>query len=296
MKNAKILGVGVATLDIYLDRKRMYPGGNEYNVACNARSLGAEAGFLGVFGDDLAGEILETTLREQGVDVSMCRHELGSSGYSLVRLKPDGDRVFLDWNKQGVTDLHPIEFTEEELDYVRNYDVVCVGRCASVSYRKIQRLHEEGIKICYDFHAIYSDNTIKRYSPYITYAFFSSSHLTLEEIRHNLKLACDYGVKVAVATRGADSVIAYDGNQFYEQETEKVTPLDALGAGDSYIAAFLTNYLALKDEGHTQGELIQTSLANAAKHSASVVMIEGSIGVGFDLEDKKLDDLINLDQ
>ena len=31
-----ILGIGVAAMDIYVNRGRMYPGGNEYKVACNA--------------------------------------------------------------------------------------------------------------------------------------------------------------------------------------------------------------------------------------------------------------------
>ncbi len=62
MSEVRILGIGVATMDIYVGKKRMYPGGNEYNVAYNAKVQGAEAGFLGVFADDLAGEILERTL------------------------------------------------------------------------------------------------------------------------------------------------------------------------------------------------------------------------------------------
>ena len=79
-----ILGIGVATMDIYVNRDRMFPGGNEYNVACNAKLLGARAGFLGVFGNDPYGPILEDTLKTCGVDISHCRHEIGSSGYSLV--------------------------------------------------------------------------------------------------------------------------------------------------------------------------------------------------------------------
>ena len=104
----KILGTGVATMDIYPDKKRMYPGGNEYNVVCNAALLGAKAGFLGVFGNDLAGELLEMNLRELKVDVSMCRHEEGSSGYSLVKLKDDGDRIFLAWNKEVLPTFTPL--------------------------------------------------------------------------------------------------------------------------------------------------------------------------------------------
>ena len=105
----RIIGIGIATMDIYCHKKKMYPGGNEYNIAYNAQLQGADAGFMGIFADDKVGAVLEETLVNVGVDVSHSHHESGSSGYALVDLK-DGDRVFLDWNKQGVTDLYPFTF------------------------------------------------------------------------------------------------------------------------------------------------------------------------------------------
>ena len=33
MKKIKIIGIGIATMDIYCHMNRMYPGGNEYNIA-----------------------------------------------------------------------------------------------------------------------------------------------------------------------------------------------------------------------------------------------------------------------
>ena len=281
MQKNGILGIGVATMDIYVNRDRMYPGGNEYNVACNAKMLGARAGFLGVFGNDLYGPILEDTLKTLGVDISHCRHEIGSSGYSLVELKEDGDRIFLDWNKQGVTDLYPIQFTEEELKYVKSFQVASAGRCSTVSLDKLKLLHRNGVDICYDFHAIYSEEEICSISPNITYGFFSCSHLTVPEIRDTLKLAVESGCRIAVGTRGADTIIAYDGNDWYEQETFPVARVvDALGAGDSYIAAFLTSYLAEPERRET--ERIKKALEDAARHASSVIVKEGSIGIGFD--------------
>ena len=281
MQKNGILGIGVATMDIYVNRDRMYPGGNEYNVACNAKMLGARAGFLGVFGNDLYGPILEDTLKTLGVDISHCRHEIGSSGYSLVELKEDGDRIFLDWNKQGVTDLYPIQFTEEELKYVKSFQVASAGRCSTVSLDKLKLLHRNGVDICYDFHAIYSEEEICSISPNITYGFFSCSHLRVPEIRDTLKLAVESGCRIAVGTRGADTIIAYDGNGWYEQETFPVARVvDALGAGDSYIAAFLTSYLAEPERRET--ERIKKALEDAARHASGVIVKEGSIGIGFD--------------
>jgi len=48
----KILGLGDNIIDRFVDRGIDYPGGNAVNVAVYARRLGAESGYLGVFGDD----------------------------------------------------------------------------------------------------------------------------------------------------------------------------------------------------------------------------------------------------
>ena len=301
----RILGTGVATLDIYPKQKRMYPGGNEYNIACNAAFRGAEAAFLGVFADDLAGEILESTLENVGVDASHSHHEEGSSGYSLVELKEDGDRIFLMWNKEGVTDLHPITFTEDEITYVKGFDVICMGRLCCVSLDNIQRLNiQHQVPICYDFHAAFTEKDIREIAPYITYAFFSCWHLKEEEIRSTLKLAVERGCKIAVGTRGNESVIAYDGVDFYEQDTLNIEATDTLGAGDSFIAAFLVEYLKCMkntdvreetmNETRQEKKIIQHALAVATEHAANVIQMDGSIGVGFDFDPPTLEELIHV--
>lgn len=45
----RILGLGDNVVDRFLDRGRMYPGGQAMNVAVYASMLGAESGYLGVF-------------------------------------------------------------------------------------------------------------------------------------------------------------------------------------------------------------------------------------------------------
>ncbi|SKC02169.1 Sugar or nucleoside kinase, ribokinase family [Lachnospiraceae bacterium] len=295
MSKVRILGTGVATMDIYPDQGRMYPGGNEYNVSCNAVFRDAEAGFLGVFADDQAGKLLEDTLKDMGVDTSMSHHEKGSSGYSLVRLKEDGDRVFLDWNQRGVTDLHPISFTDEELDYIRTFDVISMGRLACVPPEMVKRLHErDGISICYDFHAAFTHDDIDAIAPHVKYGFFSCSHLSEDKIHEVLKKTVDLGCSIAIGTRGCDPVIAYDGEQFYRHEVVPVESTDALGAGDSFIGAFLADYLSDSDSETPHAERVKRALAAAADHAATVVVKEGSIGIGFDFDPPKLTEVINI--
>ena len=38
---SSIVAIGIGLVDIYPQRGKMYPGGNEYNVSCYARELGA---------------------------------------------------------------------------------------------------------------------------------------------------------------------------------------------------------------------------------------------------------------
>jgi len=76
MRQPKIIGIGIATMDIYCHQNRMYPGGNEFNIAYHAKKQGAETAFMGVFANDKAGAILENTLQQAGVDTKHSHHEI----------------------------------------------------------------------------------------------------------------------------------------------------------------------------------------------------------------------------
>ena len=49
----RILGIGDNTIDTYVSAGLQLPGGNAVNVAALARRLGAEASYLGCWGDDV---------------------------------------------------------------------------------------------------------------------------------------------------------------------------------------------------------------------------------------------------
>ena len=60
----RILGVGDNVVDRYRELATMFPGGNPVNVAVAAHHAGAEAGYIGPFGSDRAGQVvLEALIR-----------------------------------------------------------------------------------------------------------------------------------------------------------------------------------------------------------------------------------------
>ncbi|MDO5100723.1 MAG: PfkB family carbohydrate kinase [Eubacteriales bacterium] len=289
--NRGVVGIGIATMDIYLHHRRMYPGGNEYNIAYNAKRLGVRSGFMGIFANDKVGELLQSTLIDAGVDISHSHHEVGSSGYALVNLV-DGERVFLDWNKKGVTDLYPFEFTIEEIEYIRSFDIACISWGARVSPEKIRMLAGAGVPICYDFYDNFTEREISCIAPFIRLAFFSGSHLTNQEIEEVLKGCLSHGCELAVVTRGCEAAIAYDGKTYYEQPIVKVKATDTMGAGDSFISAFVTNYFSECEQ--SSENKIKQSLKAAAEFAATVVVKDGSLGIGYEVDPERLDKIINL--
>ena len=275
-KRPRIVGIGIAVVDIYQHHKRMYPGGNEYNVAYNAGIQGADAAFMGVFADDKVGSILEDTLKKAGIDTSYSHHEKGSSGYALVNIV-DGDRVFIDWNRQGVTDLYPFDFTDEEIEYVKTFDIASTSKNSRITYEKFEKLADAGVVLSYDFNDNFTEEDIERIAPCISVGFFSCSHLGEVEIKLVLKKAVSLGEKY-----------------FYE-DIVNVKATDTMGAGDSFISAFLTNYLlAEADESMSADSKITTSLKAANAYAATVVVKDGSLGVGYDVDPDRLSDILNI--
>lgn len=64
----KVLGLGDNVVDKYMHIHTMYPGGNALNIAVTAQIMGAQAAYLGVFGDDDAGMHVYDTIRKMGVN------------------------------------------------------------------------------------------------------------------------------------------------------------------------------------------------------------------------------------
>lgn len=293
-KKIKLLGIGIATMDIYCHQNKMYPGGNEYNVTYNAKLLGADAGFMGVFANDQVGKLLETTLQEKGIDTSYSHHEIGASGYALVDLK-DGERVFLDWNKKGVTDLYPFTFTDDEIKYIKTFDVVSLSCGSRLTAEKIKKLKSAGVNISYDFGDNFTERIIDEIAPYIRFAFLSCSHLTEEYTKSVLKKSVNRGANIAIGTRGGEPIIAFDGKNFYMQNIYKVRIKDTMGAGDSFISSFLMNYLSVEaDESISAENKITATMKKAAEFASTVVVKDGALGVGYDVDPDQLSEIINI--
>lgn len=284
----KFIGVGDNVVDKYQNKNTMFPGGNTVNFSAYVRKFGVASAYLGVLGSDKAATHILSVLNELGVDTSHCRKVDGPNGYATINLA-DGDRVFVEHNWGGVQKDHPIVFTEEDYNYIKEFDLLHTHTsiASSLPEESFQRFKHDNIAVSYDFSDKWTQDQLNLLCPYLTFGFFSCSHLNTPEILELMKIVYDLGTNIVVCTRGVEGSMLFDGQKIYCQQAFSVKALDTLGAGDSFISAFLSTYLGLHKKhaaGHQinleEREIIEECLKNGAMFAAETCMVYGAFGHG----------------
>lgn len=254
--------------DCYVDEGVYFPGGNAVNVAVNCKKNGIQrVGYLGVFGNDDRADYIQECLKEEGVELERCRKVYAHTAQPKVYMK-DGDRVFGAGPRDSCQHLFSIKLVAEDVEWIRNFDI-CHTSCFSNLEYELSALS----KICqvsFDFSEKREDDYLQRTCPYLTYAFFSGADLEKEQCLDLLEKVHGLGVKVAGITRGAKGAMFYDGERIWHQGIKKVQVVDTMGAGDSFIAGFLTVY--------GDGKPMEAALDYAAQRSALTCMVRGGFG------------------
>ena len=272
----KVIGIGDNVVDKYLHLKTMFPGGNVLNFCVYAQKLGCEVAYIGTFGNDEAAEYITKVLNEMKIDISHCRKYKGNNGYAEINIV-EGDRVFVGSNKGGVSASHPIILNKNDLNYIKQFDLVH-SSCYSYLEKELFKIKNINIPISFDFSNKIEDKYLNAICPYLNYSFLSCSHLTEEETKRTLQKAISYGSKLALATRGICGSILLYNQEYYYQNANEVKAIDTLGAGDSFITSFLLNII--KEENKLSKGDIRKILLEASNYAAKTCLVHGAFGYG----------------
>lgn len=295
----RVLGIGDNVCDKYLHTETIYPGGNALNVAVFGKFLGAEAAYLGTFGDDEAGRHVYSVAEKLGMDLSHCRIEAGENGCSRVKLI-QGDRVFLQGNGGGISRTKPPVLTRIDEEYISGFDLIHTS-IHSFMEQELPAMRRAGKFVSMDFSDRYDEAYLKMCCPYIDCGEISCGGMEEDEIRRVIGQIVEFGCKhMVIATRGSKGAYVMADGRFYEQSPCLVEAKDTMGAGDSFIACFLVNYLdgisLAVDFGEASGKrgivtaeeykdmLIRMSLYRAAVFSSRQCQRDGSFGFGRKVE------------
>lgn len=262
----KILGAGDNVADRYLDAAILYPGGNALNVAVFAARRGANAGYLGVVGDDAAGRHILRALQAEHVDTSLTRVAHGPNATADVELRGN-DRVFLRSDRTTAQ----FEMDDTQLAAVADYDIVHSGYAGTLRER-IPEMAERA-KVSFDFGSRFDFDETESFLPHLFLASYSTSHLSDAEALALVERALAAGAAHVLATRGPEGAIFGSSEGIVRQPADRISARDTLGAGDAFIATVLVGLAADRDVGST--------LVSASAQAAQVCQEDGAFGHGL---------------
>jgi fructoselysine 6-kinase len=260
----KIATVGDNCVDAYKSLNKEFFGGNSLNVAVHCARLGVHAAYVGAIGDDEYGKKLLEELTRNKVDTSHVKILHGTTAVTQVELV-NGDRVFGDYD-EGVLALFKLD--EKDIDFLAAQDIVASALWGMVETELGWIKKKGNTAIAFDFATKLEDTVIEKAIYDVDYAFFSYDGDDQKFIKDYMKGIYAKGPKQVITTLGDKGSIVWDGREFTSFGIIPCKVVDTMGAGDSYIAAYL------KSIG--EGKSISESMALGAANSSKVITYQGA--------------------
>lgn len=234
----KVAAIGDNCVDVYEAEGKSYPGGNPVNVAVYLRRMNVNASYTGVVGNDVYGQTMIDALKNKGVDVSHVRIEEGSTAITKVSIV-DGNRVFGDYIEGVMEHFCP---TQDDVDFLCEHDLVVSGIWGHAE-SCLKQVHDSGTTVVFDYSDQPQDPLVDQTIGNVDYAFFGLELKDGPELRSFLAEKQKLGPKAVIATLGDQGSVLYDGTNYVTHGIIECPIADTMGAGDSFIAGFITGVL-----------------------------------------------------
>jgi sugar/nucleoside kinase (ribokinase family) len=257
-----VLAVGDADVDLYLRVSRLpqrdekvigsllgeFPGGISANFACAASQLGMRAGLIAVVGDDRYGEIALQSLRDAGVATELVVvRQGGRTFFCVVMLDDSGEKaltlVVTECIAPQREDINPESLGETRLVHLIANDVDDTTWVA-------REAKQRGALVSLDIEPTTtidaSPHGFRTLLSHVDLAFPNAAGLRslvggdeIEGAREILR----FGPRIVVVTLGAQGCLIVTGDETIRLPGFAVPVADTTGAGDCFIAAFVSGYL-----------------------------------------------------
>lgn len=230
------------------------PGGSVGNTLAGLGNLGLSTAYIGRVRDDALGRFFHASLEAEGTDFPnppVAGGELPTSR-SMIFVSPDGERsmnTYLGISAEVSTEDVPLEVVEStELLYLEGYLFdKDHGKAAFLKAAQATRRTggRAGISLsdpfCVDRHRDSFRRLIRDEMDYVIGNNHEWEALYQTDLESALKQAA-LDCHMIVCTRSGDDVVLIRDGERVEVPVQRVTPVDATGAGDQFAAGFLYGY------------------------------------------------------
>ena len=233
---------------------KMSSGGDALNVAMILRALGVDAGIIGKVGNDGFGRFLLDAAAERGVDTRgvSVMDECGTSA-SVVMIHPDGERSFAYYG--GATDT--LNENDVRFETIRGAKALFVGSAFGLTAldgeglaRILRKARAEGIATVLDVTGNPDAGSMEILRPALACtdiflpSYYEAKSMTGKDGAGEIARALmEAGVPLVVIKMGNDGCFICSKEERRHVPAFQVDAVDTTGAGDSFVAGFVTGYL-----------------------------------------------------
>jgi sugar/nucleoside kinase (ribokinase family) len=237
-----------------VDKIELAPGGDAMNESIILARLGVKVGLIGKVGSDLSGRMLLMEAEKNGVDISNVKIDKDTkTTISIVLINNNGDRNFI--YSKGNNDTFCLN--DIDLSVIGQARIVSVG-----SIFELPMLDKNGIEIIFKeakvnnvitaadvTHDVYGlglngIKSILQYTDIFIPSYIEAVYLTNEkEPDKAAEILLEHGVKIVVIKMGAKGCYIQTLTEHYFINAYDVVAVDTTGAGDNFVAGFLTGIL-----------------------------------------------------
>lgn len=235
-----------------VDRMELHTGGCAANTGISLAKLGVDTGIIGKVGDDGFGDFIVSRLTKHGIDAGgVARDPIHATSATMVMVHGDGERSFLHYFGANAA------FCLEDIDMERALAsrilhvagaLLMPGIDGEPTAELLHRAKSAGLTTAFDTvwdaRGLWMEN-VGPCLPFVDYFLpnFEEARMLAggrEDPGDVAQFLLDAGAKVVglkLGERGS-YVRSADGSAFYTPVLP-VTAVDALGAGDAFVAGFL---------------------------------------------------------